>query len=91
MLLTASKGGEAFGLDPARDGLVVWRRQLHAPSRLGPSWGVAADDRRFYVNSPDQIPGLGIEFNVDAVAKYPPISGGNSPRLSREDGSFTNW
>ena len=43
-----------------------------------------------YLLPPDQ-PGLGIEFNVDAVAKYPPISGGNSPRLSRKDGSFTNW
>jgi galactonate dehydratase len=40
---------------------------------------------------PPELPGLGIKFDAEAVAKYPPISGGNSPRLTREDGSFTNW
>jgi L-alanine-DL-glutamate epimerase-like enolase superfamily enzyme len=35
-------------------------------------------------------PGLGIEFNDEAAVKYPyrPLHG---PRLTRKDGSFTNW
>jgi galactonate dehydratase len=35
-------------------------------------------------------PGLGIEFDDEAAVKYPykPLHG---PRLTRKDGSFTNW
>ena len=40
---------------------------------------------------PPAEPGLGIEFDETALPKYPPIPHGNSPRLSREDGAFTNW
>ena len=40
---------------------------------------------------PPTKPGLGIEIDESAVEKYPPIEGGNSPRLFRPDGSFTNW
>ena len=36
-------------------------------------------------------PGLGIEFDEAAVARYPAIESGDCPRLSRPDGSFTNW
>lgn len=40
---------------------------------------------------PPTRPGLGIEFDAGALAKYPPIAGGDCPRFTREDGSFTNW
>ena len=40
---------------------------------------------------PPAGPGLGIEFDEAAVARYPAIESGDCPRLSRPDGSFTNW
>ena len=42
-----------------------------------------------YLLPPDG-PGLGITIDESAVAAFPPMQG-NSPRLEREDGSFTNW
>jgi L-alanine-DL-glutamate epimerase-like enolase superfamily enzyme len=39
---------------------------------------------------PPTRPGLGVEFDEDAAARYP-YQAGNPPLLSREDGSFTNW
>ena len=39
---------------------------------------------------PPTEPGLGIEFDPAAAANYPPIAG-DCPRLTRPDGSFTNW
>ncbi|MDA1192148.1 MAG: mandelate racemase/muconate lactonizing enzyme family protein [Candidatus Poribacteria bacterium] len=35
-------------------------------------------------------PGLGVEFNEEAAANHP-YRASSSPRLSRLDGSFTNW
>ena len=40
---------------------------------------------------PPTGPGLGIEFDEAAVARYPAIESGDCPQLSRPDGSFTNW
>lgn len=40
---------------------------------------------------PPTRPGLGILFNENAAAKYPPISGGGCPQFRRADGAFTNW
>jgi len=40
---------------------------------------------------PPTTPGLGIEFNESALGRYHPIADGHTPRLVREDGSFTNW
>ncbi len=40
---------------------------------------------------PPSEAGLGVEFDPAAAGHYPPIAGGGSPRLTREDGSFTNW
>jgi L-alanine-DL-glutamate epimerase-like enolase superfamily enzyme len=40
---------------------------------------------------PPTTPGLGIEFDESALGKYPPMTDGRTPRLHREDGSFTNW
>lgn len=39
---------------------------------------------------PPDRPGLGVELNDDALSKYPPVAG-DCPRLTRDDGSFTNW
>ena len=39
---------------------------------------------------PPTRPGLGIEFNEEAVAAYP-YAPGSPPRLRRADGAFTNW
>ena len=44
-------------------------------------------DGHLYTND---APGLGITFNRDAVSAYPPVEG-ECPRLSRPDGTFTNW
>ena len=43
-----------------------------------------------YLMPPSQ-PGLGVVIDESAATKYQPIEDGNSPRLSRPDGSFTNW
>lgn len=40
---------------------------------------------------PPTSPGLGIEFDETAIAKYPPLSDGRTPQFLRADGSFTNW
>lgn len=40
---------------------------------------------------PPTTPGLGVEIDEAAIAKYPPIPGGRTPEFRRADGSFTNW
>lgn len=40
---------------------------------------------------PPSRPGLGVEINLEALPKYPPLADGACPRLRRDDGSFTNW
>ena len=40
---------------------------------------------------PPTEPGLGVTIDENAVKQYPPIEGGDCPRLQRRDGSFTNW
>ncbi|MBC8351556.1 MAG: galactonate dehydratase [Planctomycetes bacterium] len=40
---------------------------------------------------PPTAPGLGVEMDEAAVADYPIFKGGDCPRLTRPDGSFTNW
>ena len=35
--------------------------------------------------------GLGVEFDQDALTKYPPVANGRCPQFVRADGSFTNW
>lgn len=42
-----------------------------------------------YMLPPDR-PGLGVEFDEDALSSYPAVTG-DCPRLSRADGAFTNW
>ena len=63
------------------------------PRRPGESlWDVVTNQPRWesgYLFAPDK-PGLGIEFNPDALRKYP-FEISEPPHLHREDGSFTNW
>lgn len=40
---------------------------------------------------PPTQPGLGVEIDLDALTKYPPLVAGACPLLRRDDGSFTNW
>lgn len=40
---------------------------------------------------PPESPGLGVEFNREALAAYSPIPGGRTPQLHRPDGSFATW
>ncbi len=40
---------------------------------------------------PPTEPGLGVTIDPAAAAEYPPVIGGDCPRLTRPDGSFTNW
>ena len=40
---------------------------------------------------PPDVPGLGVEIDESQVHRYPPIAGGDCPRLARNDGTFTNW
>jgi galactonate dehydratase len=39
---------------------------------------------------PPTSPGLGIEFDETAIAKYPPVEA-RTPQFRRADGGFTNW
>ena len=40
---------------------------------------------------PSAAPGLGIEFDEEAAARYPTPEAGFAPLLRRRDGAFTNW
>ena len=54
ILLAGSKSGIAYGLDPTKDGAVVWERRLSAGSALGGiEFGTAADATRFYAGVSD--------------------------------------
>lgn len=50
---------------------------------------VAVERRGAYYVLPDR-PGLGVEFDEDAAAKYP-MKMHEHPHLQRLDGSYTNW
>jgi polyvinyl alcohol dehydrogenase (cytochrome) len=62
-LLAAGKGGVAIGLDPDKEGALLWRTQLweaQAPSASGlVVWGGASDGERVYY--PLQQPGGGLK------------------------------
>jgi polyvinyl alcohol dehydrogenase (cytochrome) len=51
ILLVGQKSGEAWGLDPDRQGAVVWRRQVGKGIPVFGSilWGVATDGEKMYV------------------------------------------
>lgn len=57
LLVVTSKSGEVFGLDPARQGAIVWRTEVGRGGLLGGvEWGGASDGTRLYVTVSDHIP-----------------------------------
>ncbi|MCP5433354.1 MAG: PQQ-binding-like beta-propeller repeat protein [Alphaproteobacteria bacterium] len=56
LLLAGQKSGTVWALDPAREGALVWKRELSQGTALGGvHWGMALNGRRLYVpvNDPD--------------------------------------
>ena len=53
LLVAGQKSGLGYGLDPDREGAVVWRYRVGAGSALGGiEWGLAADaDKAYFANS----------------------------------------
>lgn len=76
-------------LDIATDNFAVQEAGLVGRTAMEDLFPVQVPYESGYLLAPD-APGLGIEFNEEATAKYPfrPLHG---PRLHRADGSFTNW
>ena len=56
ILLVGQKSGVAFGLDPNRQGRVIWQARLGAGSALGGiQWGMAADGSALYAAVSDVV------------------------------------
>jgi polyvinyl alcohol dehydrogenase (cytochrome) len=56
LLLASQKSGVVYGLDPAREGAVLWRRQVGDGSPLGGiEWGAAVDATRVYAPISDVL------------------------------------
>jgi galactonate dehydratase len=76
-------------LDIATDNFAVQEGGLLGRSVLEDIFPVQLPYQAGHILAPDK-PGLGIEFNEEACAKYP-FKWQHGPRLHRADGSFTNW
>ncbi len=76
-------------LDVATDNFAVQEGGLVGRTVMEDLFPVQAPYESGYLLAPDR-PGLGVEFDEAAAAKYP-FRWGHGPRLKREDGSFTNW
>lgn len=75
LLIVTSKSGEVFGLDPGRQGAIVWQTRVGRGGLMGGiEWGGASDGKRLYVAVSDHI-----------VARPPPMPGVSA--LSLADGS----
>jgi polyvinyl alcohol dehydrogenase (cytochrome) len=62
LLLASQKSGIVYGLDPARDGALLWQQRVGDGSPLGGiEWGAAADARYLYAPISDVLapPGAG--------------------------------
>ena len=56
LLVVGQKSGTGYGLDPNRDGAVVWRHQVGAGSALGGiEWGFAVDAEKAYFPNSDYL------------------------------------
>lgn len=53
LLVLPQKSGMAYGLDPAREGRIVWRYRIGAGSGLGGEWGTAVEDGVAYFGVAD--------------------------------------
>ena len=69
ILVVGQKSGMVFGLDPDRQGAVVWQQRLGTGGRLGGvQWGMAADDANVYVPISDVTsPGPAGSGSISAV------------------------
>ncbi|MDE3257329.1 MAG: galactonate dehydratase [Gemmatimonadota bacterium] len=76
-------------LDVATDNFAVQEGGMVGRTVLEDLFPVQAPYESGYLIATDR-PGLGVEFDESAAAKYP-FQWGHGPRLHREDGSFTNW
>lgn len=66
ILMASDKGGTVFGIDPDREGAILWRQKLAAGGTFGGTmWGGAADDR-----------GIAYIGLSDFVAGRPEVGGG---------------
>ena len=69
ILAVGQKSGIVFGLDPDRQGAVLWQQRLGIGSPLGGvEWGMAADDANLYVPISDVMsPGPAGSGSISAV------------------------
>lgn len=68
IITLGQKSGVAWGLDPDRDGTVVWQKRLGKGSALGGmEWGSAADDRLGYFPIADAQHGPDVSGGLHAV------------------------
>jgi len=86
LIVIGQKDGHAWGLDPDRDGAIVWSRQLgHGIENGGGAimWGSAADDRFGYFPIVRSTPTLGLAAVslADGVVAWraSPAEGGAAP------------
>lgn len=94
-ILVGQKSGHAWGLDPDRNGAIVWSRQLGLGWENGGGgivWGFAADDRFAYFSITRAHERLGlaaVHINTGEVAwrARPPI-GGSAPAAVLRDVIF---
>src|SRR5262249_43387832 len=62
ILVAESKAEEAYGLDPDRNGEILWRVKLGQGSRSAGPWGLAADDRHVFMGGADVRPAPGAKI-----------------------------
>jgi polyvinyl alcohol dehydrogenase (cytochrome) len=68
IITLGQKSGVAWGLDPDRDGTVLWQKRLGKGSALGGmEWGSAADDQLAYFPMADLLHGPEVSGGLHAV------------------------
>jgi polyvinyl alcohol dehydrogenase (cytochrome) len=76
VLLVSQKSGVATGLDPDRDGAVLWQTRVGKGSPLGGiQWGSASDGKNMYVALSD-VAFIDMEFGTGKGLKLNPEGGG---------------
>lgn len=55
VLIGVQKSGMAYGLDPDRNGAIVWQARFGKGSGLGGQWGIAVDGDRFFIGTADLL------------------------------------
>ena len=68
IITLGQKSGVAWGLDPGREGTVLWQKRLGKGSALGGmEWGSAADDQNGYFPIADAQYGAGVAGGLHAI------------------------